>query len=157
MSGRVAECAQKRHRWLWGRCPRRLRDLLCVLQKLGSATSLADCLKAFRVLPGSYGFRLGFCRRCSPSDRGPTSVTRAWRPSFSRCHRRLSTVRNLKIVFCASSANGKIEAFHPLSFSSSAGAMEAQCLRVLSAASFLRPCLVLDDADACTVAEGCLV
>ena len=38
------------------------------------ATSLADCLKAFRVLPGSCGFRLDFCRRCSPSDRGPSDL-----------------------------------------------------------------------------------
>ena len=77
MSSRVAECAQKRHRWLWGRCLRRLRDLLCVLQKscwAVLATSLADCLKAFRVLPGSCGFRLDFCSRCSPSDRGPSDL-----------------------------------------------------------------------------------
>ena len=76
MSSRVAECAQKRHRWLWGRCLRRLRDLLCVLQKscwAALATSLADCLKAFRVLPGSCGFRLD-CSRCSPSDRGPSDL-----------------------------------------------------------------------------------
>ena len=60
-----------------GPCLRRLRDLLCVLQKscwAALATSLADCLKAFRVLPGSCGFRLDFCSRCSPSDRGPSDL-----------------------------------------------------------------------------------
>ena len=95
MSSRVAECAQKRHRWLWGRCPRRLGPSLC-------SAKAGQCLllEGFSRLARQLRVQARLLSPLQPErPRAERPPQRAWRPSFSRCHRRLSTVRNLEIVF----------------------------------------------------------